>query len=58
MSTRINRITLFRLPEPEAQKKLVEAYGEVAKTQSKVCPFPPSPPGSDSDRTGSPTSST
>jgi hypothetical protein len=38
MSTRINRITMFKLPDPEAQKKLLAAYDVLAKEQSKV-PF-------------------
>jgi hypothetical protein len=33
---RIHRVTLFKLPDPEAQRKLLDAYETLGKTQSKV----------------------
>jgi len=35
MTGRINRVTMFKIPEPANQKKLLEAYEALAKTQSK-----------------------
>ncbi len=44
MSTRVHRITLFKLPDPESQKKLLDAYSELARAQSKVRPEALTPP--------------
>ena len=43
MSTRINRITLFKLLDPAGQKRLVKAYQELAKTHSRVSQVIPGP---------------
>lgn len=34
--TRVHRVTMFKLPNPEDQQKLLAAYEQLAKTQSKV----------------------
>ncbi|EHA46391.1 hypothetical protein MCOR27_006718 [Pyricularia oryzae] len=33
--TRVHRVTMFKLPNPEDQQKLLAAYEQLAKTQSK-----------------------
>jgi len=35
----IHRVTLFKVPDPANQKKLVEAFQILAKEQSRVCLF-------------------
>jgi len=35
-STRVNRVTLFKIPDKENQKKMLAAYDVLAKDQSKV----------------------
>src|SRR3569833_2474044 len=39
MSGRVNRVTMFRCPDKEQQKKLLVLYDELVKNQSKVCFF-------------------
>lgn len=39
MAGRINRITMFKLPDPEAQKKLIEAYKTLGQDQKKVSSY-------------------
>lgn len=41
----LTRITMFKIPSPENQKKLVEAYGVLEKEAEKVRPPIPSLPG-------------
>lgn len=36
MAGRIHRVTMFKLPVPEDQEKLIEAYKTLAKDQQKV----------------------
>ncbi len=36
MATRIHRVTMFKIPNPENQKKLLEAYKVLARDQNKV----------------------
>ncbi|KAK6066773.1 stress responsive a b barrel domain-containing protein [Seiridium cupressi] len=36
MAGRIHRVTMFKLPEPEHQKQLIEAYKTLSKNQQKV----------------------
>ncbi len=36
MAGRVHRVTMFKIPDPENQKKLLAAYDVMAKTQSKV----------------------
>ena len=43
-SGRVRRTTLFKVPEPEKQAKLVEAFRVLADTQEKACHCS-SPPG-------------
>ncbi|KAL1839498.1 hypothetical protein VTK73DRAFT_4021 [Phialemonium thermophilum] len=35
MATRIHRVTLFKVPDPENQKKLLEAYEVLKRDQKK-----------------------
>ncbi|KAI1263895.1 stress responsive A/B barrel domain-containing protein [Xylariaceae sp. FL1019] len=35
MAGKVHRITMFKLPDPEAQQKLIEAYHQLAKDQQK-----------------------
>ncbi|KAK9779904.1 putative Stress responsive A/B barrel domain-containing protein [Seiridium cardinale] len=35
MAGRIHRVTMFKLPEPEHQKQLIEAYRTLSKNQQK-----------------------
>ncbi|KAH6656548.1 stress responsive A/B barrel domain-containing protein [Truncatella angustata] len=35
MAGRIHRVTMFKVPEPEDQKKLIEAYKTLNKSQQK-----------------------
>lgn len=44
MATRIHRITMFKIPDPQNQAKLLEAYKVMAKDQAKVGSLPPPPP--------------
>lgn len=36
MATRIHRVTLFKIPDPESQNKLLEAYKVLARDQNRV----------------------
>lgn len=36
MAVRIHRVTMFKLPDPEDQKKLIEAYKTLSQKQQKV----------------------
>lgn len=36
---RVHRITLFKVPDPENQQKLVEAYSVLDRDQAKVCVY-------------------
>ena len=33
----IHRVTMFKIPDPENQSKLVEAYKTLGRDQKKVC---------------------
>lgn len=40
MASRIHRVTLFKIPDPGNQNKLLEAYKVLARDQTKVRPSP------------------
>ncbi len=40
MGVRIHRVTLFKIPDPENQKKLLAAYETMAEEQQKVRSVP------------------
>jgi hypothetical protein len=37
MAARIHRVTMFKIPSVENQKKLIEAYKTLSQNQKKVC---------------------
>ncbi len=59
MASPINRVTMFKVPDPDNQKKLVKAYEALARDQSKVgngggppLPLPSTPRNSSSTDCG------
>lgn len=37
----IHRVTMFKIPNPENQSKLIEAYKTLGRDQKKVCVIQP-----------------
>lgn len=42
----IHRVTMFKIPNPENQSKMIEAYKTLGRDQKKVCAVQPPPQAS------------